>query len=161
MGHVTVGDDDNNQERKTIAKKAWRTRCFYANAGRVRAVLLLCFVAMPFETLMAHLTYLDSRRGGFLDLVHGDNRNPFIKARNSIASIMRLGLHGPLGLVALSLPEREWQFLLTEARALGLELCSQMKWRFLDQECFPWQWAGYVHNAFDSVQQEAYSLLFP
>ena len=124
--------------RMRLQKKAWRSKCFLGDPCLRRKCLNLCWLAAPLECCSSRLQYLDEHsRTGLWDIQQASQRNPFWAARVEIASMLKRGVNGPLGLICSYIkPEEHW-LALHEMRTMGMEINAQIKFRFLVLEGFP------------------------
>ena len=111
---------------------------------------------------MLRLDFLDSRRDGLLDL-YTPGLDPFQQCRTFLSKMVAGGFRPgkPLEIVYLhfrNIPIRgdldagsqNDHLLLNMARGMGLEMCSQVKWRFMPLFNLPFTMGECVHMGLSS-----------
>ena len=106
LGSIEIeGQDEVAEIRRKIQKKAYRSNCVLTDNAQRRKILLLTWIGAPLESLISELQYLDANGRGLLDIQWpNDPLNPFRRCRRRIASLLRSGRDGDLGLLSLNIP---------------------------------------------------------
>ena len=109
---------------------------------------------------MAHLMYLDSTKSALFDVIFDDDSNPLVRCRERMSRMLVQGFDSSFGtllrVTTADLHGDVWAL----GRAMVVDFCCQLRWRFRQFACFPFQWAGFVHPALTLAKQEAFVLWF-
>lgn len=145
---VPDGDDDLNSlpARKKVQKKAWRSKCVLNSPEHTERIVLMCWIGAPIEWLIAELQHLDNEASkGLLDVVVDSPLNPFTKCRMQLAKLVSDGAKGDLESIFAQIPHSMHREVLQRVRELGMDMASQVFFRFHAYNDFPYAWARLVH----------------
>lgn len=136
------GNDDND-ERKKIQKKAWRTRCVLASQTRQADIVLMNFLGMPLEHLVVQLDSNDEKGHAITDMLLPDT-SPITSAMSEIFRLHSSGEDGPLSPVFRHFHGIR-QDIDARADYMALEFSSQLWWRMRKYRCLPYALFGMHH----------------
>eukprot|EP00971_Amphidinium_carterae_P352059 6492403-Amphidinium_carterae.4 len=123
--------------RRRLRKKATKACVFLQSQEKRIRCLLVCWLAGPVERLMSKLTYLDEQRKGLFCAMQANLRNPFFECKVKLISLLcEPSLLQP---VLDRLGDVDSNQVVKEARGLLLSFASQVYWRFLPYQHFPFK----------------------
>eukprot|EP00959_Pyramimonas_sp_CCMP1952_P269152 5627311-Pyramimonas_sp.AAC.1 len=132
-----------------IKRKAHRGRCVLSDPPRRNKVIQCCYLGAPVERLMSVLQHRDMTGKILLDITAGPtDSNPIHSCCKDLVELMSAGGAGRLGPVLEYMEEGvDRSKFLEDARAMGAQFLSAVRWRFAECDEFPYRWARLAHPA--------------
>jgi hypothetical protein len=123
--------------RAKIKKKTWRMAKTLSSKQRSQNMILVSWIAEPLDHLMQRCQYLSERRDALFHVVN-ENTSPFAEAARAFVKMLKYPVvEGPLRTPLWWIgPSVE---VSVRCRSLILDMASQVWWRFLNYETWPYK----------------------
>ena len=140
-GLPNANEGDNDDWRKMVRSKVWRSRCVLADQSDFPRHAVIAFVSVPIDRLWSRLQWLDQRGKILYDLC--DNKGPFADCLKALLENASSN-SGWYRALYWRYPDK-LTMMLREVRWRTVCIAAQLWWRFMFLREWPYLWVKFVH----------------